>query len=144
MRLVLIYFLLQAVVEQVNIEGYWRTKKDILIPSIKRVLEAKTFREVKVLVTLQWTRITSRERGGSRNTANYFMLQKLWLKLWPGGPLGFLAPGPEDFILPFSEACWPSPASKRLWLIQYKCNSWKYCYFPLDRMFWNFYSHFSC
>jgi len=37
---------LQAVVDQVNIEGYWRTKKDILIPGIKRVLEATTFKEV--------------------------------------------------------------------------------------------------
>lgn len=41
-----LFFFLQAVVDQVNIEGYWRTKKDILIPSIKRVLEATTFREV--------------------------------------------------------------------------------------------------
>lgn len=39
-------FFLQAVVDQVNIEGYWRTKKDILIPGIKRVLEATTFKEV--------------------------------------------------------------------------------------------------
>jgi len=37
---------LQAVVDQVNIEGYWRTKKDILIPGIKQVLEARTFKEV--------------------------------------------------------------------------------------------------
>jgi len=35
-----------AVVDQVNIEGYWRTKKDILIPGIKRVLEATTFKEL--------------------------------------------------------------------------------------------------
>lgn len=45
-----LFFFLQAVVEQVNIEGYWRTKKDILIPSIKRVLEATTFQEVNVRV----------------------------------------------------------------------------------------------
>ena len=30
----------------VNVEGYWRTKKDILVPGIKRILEATTFQEV--------------------------------------------------------------------------------------------------
>jgi len=40
---------LQAVVQQVNIEGYWKTKKDILVPSIKRVLEATNFRELMAL-----------------------------------------------------------------------------------------------
>ena len=34
-------------VEHVNIEGYWKTKKDILVPSIKRVLDATSFQEVK-------------------------------------------------------------------------------------------------
>lgn len=37
---------MKAGCDQVNIEGYWRTKKDILIPGIKRVLEATTFREL--------------------------------------------------------------------------------------------------
>ena len=36
----------QAVVQHVNVEGYWKTKKDILVPSIKGVLEATNFREV--------------------------------------------------------------------------------------------------
>ena len=39
--------------EQINIEGYWRTKRDILIPGIKRLLEATTFSEVILLVIKQ-------------------------------------------------------------------------------------------
>lgn len=35
-----------ATVEQINIEGYWRTKRDILIPGIKRLLKATTFSEL--------------------------------------------------------------------------------------------------
>ncbi|CAH3131162.1 unnamed protein product [Porites lobata] len=38
-----------AFVEHVNIEGYWRTKKDILVPGIKRILEATNFRELIAL-----------------------------------------------------------------------------------------------
>jgi len=39
-----------AVVEHVNIEGYWKTKKDILVPSIKRVLDATSFQELVLLM----------------------------------------------------------------------------------------------
>ena len=39
--------------EQINIEGYWRTKRDILIPGIKRLLKATTFSEVILLVIKQ-------------------------------------------------------------------------------------------
>lgn len=38
-----------AVVQHVNVEGYWKTKKDILVPSIKGVLEATNFRELVML-----------------------------------------------------------------------------------------------
>ena len=38
---------------QINIEGYWRTKRDILIPGIKRLLKATTFSEVILLVIKQ-------------------------------------------------------------------------------------------
>ena len=47
------FLFLQAVVEQINIEGYWRTKRDILIPGIKRLLEASTFSEVMLLLRQQ-------------------------------------------------------------------------------------------
>ena len=49
----MIFLFLQATVEQINIEGYWRTKRDILIPGIKRLLKATTFSEVILLVIKQ-------------------------------------------------------------------------------------------
>lgn len=45
-KLIVFLYSCQAFVEHVNIEGYWRTKKDILVPGIKRILEATNFREV--------------------------------------------------------------------------------------------------